>query len=184
MGPHTSPGSRRGDTQLVLDGIRRIVQVLRESSRHAERTLGLSGAQIFVLQKLAGSPRLSVNELAALTHTHQSSVSIVVARLAERGLVRRLPCAEDARKVELSLTAEGRRLAGTAPDAPQDRLIAGIARLSSTRRRQLATALADLAVAMNVTGRAPMFFEERKPSPARKPQQPRTAVARLESARV
>jgi DNA-binding MarR family transcriptional regulator len=60
----------------VLDAVRRIVQALRESSRQAERQVGLSGAQLFVLQKLAESPASSVNELAARTHTHQSSVSL------------------------------------------------------------------------------------------------------------
>ena len=68
----------------VLDAMRRIVQALRESSRWAERHVGLSGAQLFVLQTLAETPGLSVNELAERTHTHQSSVSVVVSRLAAR----------------------------------------------------------------------------------------------------
>ena len=86
MGSHTSAA---GDVRAVLDGVRRIVQNLRESSRWAEKNLGMSGAQLFVLQKLAESPAQSLNALAALTHTHQSSVSTVVNRLVQRGLVTR-----------------------------------------------------------------------------------------------
>jgi len=158
MGSNTSPGR---DTQAVLDAIRRIVHGLRESSRWAESSVGLSGAQLFVLQKLAESPSISVNELAARTHTHQSSVSTVVTRLVERGLIKRVRSGEDRRSVVLSLSAQGSRVAAKAPDVPQDRLIRGIKQLSATRRRQLAAALGELALAMDGTSRAPaMFFED------------------------
>ena len=85
MGTHTSDGL---DVQAILDAVRHVVQALRESSRLAERQVGLTGAQLFVLQKLAESPALSVNELAERTHTHQRSVSTVVSRLVDRRLVR------------------------------------------------------------------------------------------------
>src|SRR5690606_11795637 len=48
--------SEQGETQQVLDAVRRIVQALRESSRQAERRVGLTSAQLYVLQKLAESP--------------------------------------------------------------------------------------------------------------------------------
>ncbi|MGE0704706.1 MAG: MarR family winged helix-turn-helix transcriptional regulator, partial [Vicinamibacterales bacterium] len=120
MGTNISAGR---ETQQVLDSIRRIVQALRESSRLAERRVGLTSAQLFVLQKLAESPASSVNGLAARTHTHQSSVSVVVARLVEQGLVRRAPSAVDGRSVELTLSSRGRRTAADAPDLAQARLI-------------------------------------------------------------
>src|SRR5215217_2732988 len=65
------------DVRAVLDAIRRIVRVLRVSSRAAEKQVGLSGAQLFVLHKLEDAPALSLNELADRTRTHQSSVSVV-----------------------------------------------------------------------------------------------------------
>ena len=82
------------DVRAVLDGVRRIVQSLRESSRWAEKHVGMTGAQLFVLQKLEESPAQSLNDLAARTHTHQSSVSTIVARLVDQGLVTRTPIAK------------------------------------------------------------------------------------------
>jgi len=153
--------SAAADTQAVLDGVRRIVHELRESSRWAERHVGLSGAQLFVLQKLAEAPGISVNELAARTHTHQSSVSTVVSRLVERGLVKRVRSTSDARSVTLSLSAQGRRIAARAPDAAQARLIRGINALKPARRRQLAAALTELTAEIHAVSRAPvMFFED------------------------
>src|SRR5438046_715948 len=104
MGTHTSgplrgSGPARG-TRDVLDAIRRIVQALRESSRLAEATAGLSGAQLFVLRTVAESPGLSLNDLAERTRTHQSSVSVVVTRLAHEGLVQKGAARGDARRVE------------------------------------------------------------------------------------
>src|SRR5436190_7860869 len=108
MGAHTI--FQADETRTVLDGVRRIVRTLHESSRASEKAVGLSGAQLFVLQTLADLPGASLNALAERTHTHQSSVSTVVSRLVERGLVLRAPAAADARRLELRLSAEGRRL--------------------------------------------------------------------------
>ena len=66
--------SREAAMGQALDGIRRILRDLRVSSRAAEQELGLSGAQLFVLQQLAQAPAESLNELANRTRTHQSSV--------------------------------------------------------------------------------------------------------------
>ena len=166
MGSHTTSA----DTRAVLDGIRRIVQSLRESSRSAEKQVGMSGAQLFVLQKLAESPGVSLNGLAARTHTHQSSVSTIVARLVESGLVVRRPSLTDGRSVTLSLSPRGRRVADRAPHAAQERLIVGIERLSASRRIALASALGALADVMDATDpEPPMFFEDR----GRKPRSPR-----------
>jgi len=163
MGTHTSAGN---DTRTVLDAVRRIVHALRESSRLAEKHVGLSGAQLFVLQKLAESPAVSLNDLAARTHTHQSSVSTVVARLVDGGFVRRSRSGADGRSVELSLAPRGRRLLDRAPNAAQERLIQGIERLPGARRRLLASTLGELAQVMDATAAADrtpaMFFEDRR----------------------
>ena len=162
--------SGAGDTQIALDAIRRIVHALRESSRWSERHVGLTGAQLFVLQTLSDAPGMSINELASCTHTHQSSVSTVVTRLVEAGLVRRARSGDDARSVVLSLSPRGRRVAARAPDVPQERLIKAIDGLTATRRRQLAGSLTEVAGAMDAAGRTPaMFFEDRRrrPQPSR-----------------
>lgn len=153
--------SATGDVRAVLDGIRRIVQSLRESSRWAEKHVGMSGAQLFVLHKLAESPAQSLNALAERTHTHQSSVSTLVSRLVEDGFVTRTRSARDGRTIELDLSPRGRRLVARAPDTAQERLIRGVRQLPAARRRALAATLGPLVGAMNVADREPvMFFEE------------------------
>jgi hypothetical protein len=64
-------------------------------------------------------------------------------------------------------------VARRAPDVPQDRLIRAIEQLTPARRRQLASALGEVARAMDGIERVPaMFFEDAKRARGRKPGGP------------
>jgi DNA-binding MarR family transcriptional regulator len=128
----------RADLAQVIDSIRSIIQELRIAGREAEQKLGLSSAQLFVLQALSDSPELSVNELAERTFTHQSSVSMVVARLVTAKLVTRKTTREDARRVSVALTAAGRAVVRKSPDAGQVRLIHALSDMSRSDLSDLA----------------------------------------------
>jgi DNA-binding MarR family transcriptional regulator len=174
MGPHVEAGRRPGGvladpaTRKVLDAVRHVVRTLREASRSSERAVGVSGAQLFVLHRLASGGPLSVNELAARTLTHQSSVSVVVTKLEAQCLVARTRSADDARRVEVSLTPGGRALLSRAPAAAQDRLIAALAVVGRPVRERLAADLTALVEAMGGADRhPPMFFES---PPRRRPR--------------
>jgi DNA-binding MarR family transcriptional regulator len=153
----------RREVRDALDAFRRIVQALRVGSRDSERRTGLSSAQLFALQQIAEHPSVSINELAELTFTHQSSVSVVVQRLVARRLVAKVAARDDRRRQRLVLTAGGWRVLKRAPVAVQERLIAAIAKLSVSERRALARSLG--RVARSVTPDAagphpPMLFED------------------------
>lgn len=139
------------------------MQALRIGAREGEQRAGLSSAQLFALQRIAESPRASINELAALTFTHQSSVSAVIQRLVERRLVAKVAAPDDRRRQLLALTAKGRRSLQRAPAAVQQRLIAAVAALPATDRRRLARSLRDVARAIapgRLAPHPPMLFEE------------------------
>jgi MarR family transcriptional regulator, lower aerobic nicotinate degradation pathway regulator len=179
MGSHASDEPVRA----VLDCVRRLVRALRESSREAERRVGISGAQLFVLQQLAAGPALSVSELAERTLTHQSSVSAVVRRLAAAGLIARSQSVTDRRRADLRLTARGRAMVASAPPLMQERLISAVRQLPPGRRERLASALLEVADRMQLPGgAAPMFFEERgrtgRPRGARVPARRRAHARR------
>lgn len=149
-------------TAQTINAIRRIVQALRVASRHAEGELGISGAQLFALQKLAAAPGpLSLSELAHQTLTHLSSISAVVSRLVAAGLVTRTTSSLDARKMELTLSTKGRRLLLKAIETPQERLIAAIDTLTKQDQRQLATLLETVVTAAGFNeSEALMFLED------------------------
>ena len=160
----------------TLDAIRRIIRVLRLSSRRSERELKIGSAQLFVLQQLAAGPVRSVNELAERTYTHQSSVSVVVRRLVAQGLVARRPAAEDRRRRELRLTKAGERLLARAPVPAQVRLINGLRTLPAAKLRTLSRLLGQVVIAMGASAERPgMFFTE---APHRPPRSERYGAPR------
>ncbi|HVE78456.1 MAG TPA: MarR family transcriptional regulator [Gemmatimonadaceae bacterium] len=150
----TSPSEEH--VQTVLDGLREINRTLRNSARGAEQRLGVSGAQLLVLQRLAERPAESLSELAERTFTHYSSVSTVVARLVERGLVVREASADDARRVRLAASARGRALLQRAPDAAEAQVVAALRQLPQTTLATLARALTTVAAQVAEAGRAPL----------------------------
>jgi len=162
MGSHAPAFA--GDVRAVLDGLRRIVQVLRTASRDTQRRLNLSSAQLFALQQVATFPGASINELAAHTFTHQSSVSVVVQRLVERRLVAKVTSKDDRRRVRLAITEAGRQVLRRSPQPAQERLIAGIASLKAADREQLVDALTTISRMLTADDAPPpMLFEEGRP---------------------
>jgi len=168
---HIHETSIHSDSQKVLDAIRKIVKTLRKSSKLTEKDLGLSAAQLFVLQKIAESETpLSINDLAVRTLTHQSSVSVVVAKLVKGKLVKRMASKLDARVVELHLSKKGAELSRRTPQPVQERLLSGISKLSPQIRRGLVIGLQSLIEKSGIQDEQPsLFFEDSdKPSHAHK----------------
>jgi DNA-binding MarR family transcriptional regulator len=172
MGTHTiakslgSPSAQK-EIRSVLDSIRRIVRALRVSSRAAEKQAGLSGAQLFVLQKLAEVGRaLSLNELAERTVTDQSSVSVIVQKLVKRGLVAVSRSKADGRRIEMVLTPPGRKVIGKSSGAAQERLIQALRTMPPAQRRQLASSLDRFVHETGIADAVPSLFFEHEHSPA------------------
>jgi DNA-binding MarR family transcriptional regulator len=157
----------RDEVARVIDSLRRIVRALHVSNRVAEQRWQVSAAQLLVLQRLAESTTLSVNELAERTFTHQSTVSVVVTRLVRRGLVARSRADDDARRAELSLTAAGRTLLNRAMTAAQTQIIDLLEAMPTARLRRIGRSLRDIIAALGI-GAEPvgMFFEDLAADPS------------------
>jgi DNA-binding MarR family transcriptional regulator len=140
----------------VVDSLRAIIRELRRGGREAEQA-GVHGAQLFAMQKLAEGPAASLGELARRTFTDPSSVSVVVTRLVERGLVTRTVDSDDRRRVLIALTPQGRAVVRRAPRAAQARLVAAAQALPE---RQLASLSSGLRALVRGLGQAEEDAEE------------------------
>ena len=136
--------SPTGDAQTIersMNAIRSIVRALRLNTRAIELKMGISLAQLFVLQQLAERSADSLNELAERTATHQSSVSVVVRRLVDRGFVSRTASTTDKRRIEIDVTPAGRTLLSGAPRTVSNELMSALQRLGRADRDSLADLL-------------------------------------------
>ena len=86
----------------------------------------------------------TINELAGFLQLDKSSVTGLVDRAQERGLVRRVASAHDGRSVQVRITASGRALVDGASDAFADEVASLVQDLSPrdrTRLSQLASSV-------------------------------------------
>jgi DNA-binding MarR family transcriptional regulator len=148
--------------------LRRIVRFLRLADREAEAAVGLSAAQLFVLDSLAKQPASSLAELAERTLTDQSSVSTVVTKLVARRLVTRKRAPDDRRRAELRVTAAGAKLARSAPRVPQARIMEIVREMTSRRRSELVRSLDGFVRAIGAAEVTPRMLFEDEPAGARR----------------
>lgn len=124
-----------------MNAVRSVVRALRINTRAIESKMGISLAQLFVLQQLAERPANSLNELAQRTATHQSSVSVVVRRLVDNGYVSRTTSAIDKRRIEIDVTPTGRALLAGAPTTIQTQLVESLRGMNADDQQTLADLL-------------------------------------------
>ncbi|WP_189240580.1 MarR family winged helix-turn-helix transcriptional regulator [Planomonospora parontospora] len=107
------------DEQYVWRSFLAATQAIQEElDRQLQRDSGMPHAYYAVLVRLSEAPerRMRMSELAAGVNSSQSRLSHAVARLEERGWVRRLPCPADRRVSWAALTDAGHDvLAAAAP---------------------------------------------------------------------
>lgn len=103
-----------------------LTHAMQSTSKRMNRSIGLTGPQRLVLRVLMKRTGTTAGELARALHTDPSTLTGVLSRLEARRLVKREADELDARKIRLSLTAEGKKEArdrtGTVESAVRDAL--------------------------------------------------------------
>ena len=97
----------------VLDFMRLIWALdhgLQSLSKRMQASIGLTGPQRVALRVLGRRAGISAGALAAILRVHPSTLTGVLHRLEEKGLVRRTRDSKDRRRTLLDLTSRGRRL--------------------------------------------------------------------------
>jgi DNA-binding MarR family transcriptional regulator len=111
----TNPGAKQRRMLEVLEQFRVIFKSLRSHYREVQQRTGISGAQLWVLARVAASPGSHVGEVARSLAIHQSTASNLLKSLERRRLVARERRGADQRNVQLYATAKGLRLLRRAP---------------------------------------------------------------------
>jgi MarR family transcriptional regulator, organic hydroperoxide resistance regulator len=83
---------------------------LRSVSKQMQRRLGITGPQRLALRFVSSSPLITPSELAAVLHLDRGTLTGILERLVEAGLLVRQADPDDGRRVRLALSARGRRL--------------------------------------------------------------------------
>jgi DNA-binding MarR family transcriptional regulator len=83
---------------------------LQSSSKRTESTQGATGPQRLVLRVLNLQPGIAAGRIAQILHLHPSTLTGILQRLEQRGMISRKSDPVDARRQLLHLSAKGRKL--------------------------------------------------------------------------
>jgi MarR family transcriptional regulator, lower aerobic nicotinate degradation pathway regulator len=165
-----TPLPGEGDLGLV-DSLAQLTFAVQGALAKVAATYELSSAQARLLGILRDR-RPTITELARFLQLDKTSVTKLVDRAAERGLVRREPSPLDGRSVRVRITATGKRVIGRAVVAFDAEIAQLVTELSDPQRSAL-SAIATLVVAADARRRGfDVFAVEADVRPGSSPPPP------------
>jgi DNA-binding MarR family transcriptional regulator len=119
---------------------------LQSSSKLMASSLGITGPQRLVLRIVGQFPGLSAKELARIVHLHPSTITGILQRLVEKGLLERKGDPRDRRRIRLRIRQRARQFTerrnGTV-EAAVDQALSQLPRAHVQRAREVLWAIAD-----------------------------------------
>lgn len=103
------------DHQDVLISLRRILRAADLHAKQIARATGLTPSQLLLLQTIRQLGEVAISRVAKEINLTQATVTTILDRLEQRGLVYRQRDSEDKRVVHALLTADGASLLEKAP---------------------------------------------------------------------
>ena len=113
--------SNRTIAESIFRSLRRIIRAVDLHSREMTARFQMTAPQLVCLRQLWVGGPCALGELARQVYLSQATITGIVDRLEARGMVFRHREDADRRKVTISLTEEGERIAAGMPLPLQDR---------------------------------------------------------------
>jgi DNA-binding MarR family transcriptional regulator len=126
---------------LVLQSMRRIIRAVDIYSRKLRATHKLTAPQLICLLNIVEQKRTTATRIAREVYLNPSTVVGILDRLELQGLVVRDRDSRDRRVVNVAATAEGRKVAQSAPSPLQDSLAEALNQLPVSQRAEIASSL-------------------------------------------
>ena len=121
----------------IVGAIRKFVRAVSIDTFHMSRKYGLTGPQCAVIRTLATEGSLSSVSLSRRLYVTPSTITGIIDRLENKGLVGRIRKDGDRRVALITLTQSGRELSETLPDPIETKLISGLGGLEPEHVRIL-----------------------------------------------
>lgn len=136
----------------ILVAIRRVMRAVDMRSKQLERKAGLTVPQWLILQALSASGEMQISELARRISLSHATVTSILNRMSDKGLVQRKRNSADRRAVRVSLTAKGKTTFEEAPELLQEAFVARFRQLERWEQKLLTSAIERVASMMEADG--------------------------------
>lgn len=121
---------------------------LQSTSKRMESSLGITGPQRLVLKVVAQRPGISATDLAHIVRLHPSTITGILQRLADKGLLLRAKDPVDGRRVRLRVQPPARRFTNRTKGTVESAVEQVLARASATSVRGAREILSAIATAL------------------------------------
>jgi len=132
----------------VIAALRRVIRAVDLHSRTLVESHGLTGPQALILKALQGGS-ISAGELATRVSLSQGTVTDILNRIEQRGLVKRLRGTQDRRRVLVVATDAGLALLEQSPPLLQECFAQRFNNLQDWEQTQLLASLQRIAAMMD-----------------------------------
>lgn len=133
----------------VLTSLRRVIRAIDLHSKQLVKTASVTGPQLRLLQLIRSQGDATASELSDAMSLSQATVTSILDRLEDRGLIERIRSQTDKRKVHPCLTESGNALLDKAPTALQDDFVRKFDQLQSWEQHMIIASLQRLAGMMD-----------------------------------
>lgn len=133
----------------VLTSLRRVIRAIDLHSKQLVKTASVTGPQLRLLQLIRSQGDATASELADAMSLSQATVTSILDRLEDRGLIERVRSHTDKRKVHPRLTEGGNSLLDKAPAALQDNFVSKFDQLQTWEQHMIIASLQRLAEMMD-----------------------------------
>ena len=137
-------------TRSIIFSIRKLIQAGELYSKELSKIHSISAAQLNCLLALFENGSLPPSQIAKYMLVKSSTVTGVVDRLEQKGLVRRVRNSPDRRIVTIELTGAGNKLAENAPPPIQQKIVDGLKKISESEIDEIVFSLTKLTDMLDV----------------------------------
>jgi DNA-binding MarR family transcriptional regulator len=137
-------------TREIIFLIRKLMQCGELYNKELNKRYSISAAQLNCLLALYEHGPLPPSQIAKHMMVKSSTVTGVVDRLEQKGLVTRIRNSPDRRVITIQLTDVGKRLADNAPPPIQRKIIKGLEELSQKKVDQIVFGLTTLTDMLDI----------------------------------
>ena len=148
--PETAPETPQNLVREIIYQIRRLMQAGELFTKELNRTYQVSAPQLHCLLALHENGPLPPSQIARHIMVKSSTVTGIIDRLEQKGLVARLRNSPDRRVITIQLTEAGKELAQNAPPPIQHKIVDGIRKLPEGEIKQIILSLSKLTHMLDV----------------------------------
>jgi len=136
-------------SNIALVALRRILRVTELNARKLARHSELTASQILLMRYVAQQEQALPSAIAKAIELKQATITVLLNKLEESGLVSRNRDTADRRRVWVSLTDAGHKVLEQSPDLLQSRFELGFDRLEDWEQLMIITALERIAALLD-----------------------------------